>query len=388
MAKKLKGLQITSTDLVDRGANPDAFIALMKRKAEDLCQGLGNSVGAVIPPTSSAPLPTDVGKAETFVEAYAEDVARQKLRELTSEMFDYCYSLSDSLSSIICDTAIDESQKADLMAKSLEQFNAVISTATSYWAKGETASPEVAHVEKEEQEEMLEKLWADYVPSFDGGAGAISAEEGSLSKESEITKQQEDEQMDFEDMTPEEKAAYEALVKKYPDLAKQETPAPAQPEPQPEPEPTAKGMSPEVAEALSEMKKGLTSKDVEIEELKKSLAMSEMSMVAKKYEVIGKKADELAEKLYQYKKAGGTIYEDTIALLDEQVNLQNQSGMFHEVGKSTAGVGGAVGKVHGAATEVAKSEQGLTTAEAIVKAFESNPDLMQEYEAGYKGGVN
>lgn len=48
MAYKLKNLKITSTDLVDRGANPSAHIGLMKRKAKDFVAGLfpGETGGA------------------------------------------------------------------------------------------------------------------------------------------------------------------------------------------------------------------------------------------------------------------------------------------------------------------------------------------------------
>lgn len=40
MAYKLKNLEITSTDLVDVGANPDAYISLFKRKAKAFVEGL------------------------------------------------------------------------------------------------------------------------------------------------------------------------------------------------------------------------------------------------------------------------------------------------------------------------------------------------------------
>lgn len=232
---------------------------------------------------------------------------------------------------------------------------------------------------------MLEKLWAENEPPFDGGAGATSAEKGSPTEGSTIQKQQEEEQMDLEEMTPEDRAAYEALMKKYPQAT---PPVPVAEPAAPEVEVTAKSseLNPEVAEALSEMKKSQAIKDGEIEELRKSLAMSELTNVAKKYEVLGKKPEELATKLYEYKKSGGTVYEDMISILDEQVTMQSQSGMFHEIGKNAEGIGGARGKVQGAANEVAKNVQGMTNAEAIVKAFESNPDLMREYEGEYRGG--
>ncbi len=43
MAYKLKNLKITSTDLVDQGANPEAQVGLLKRKASDFVSGLFGS---------------------------------------------------------------------------------------------------------------------------------------------------------------------------------------------------------------------------------------------------------------------------------------------------------------------------------------------------------
>ena len=124
----------------------------------------------------------------------------------------------------------------------------------------------------------------------------------------------------------------------------------------------------------------------EVEELKKSLEVERLTTVAKKYEVLGKKSDELAVKLYELKKAGGTVYDDYIALLDENVDMLTKSGMFREVGSSRQGSIGTEETLGIKAQELQKSATGgMTAPDAIIKAWEENPDLAAQYEAEYMG---
>lgn len=124
-----------------------------------------------------------------------------------------------------------------------------------------------------------------------------------------------------------------------------------------------------------------------MEELKKSLAIERLTAFAKKYEVLGKNAGELAAKLYELKKAGGTVYDDYVALLDENVTTLTKSDMFSEIGKNTHGSAGTVQTLGIKAAELAKSaDGGMSGPEAIIKAFEENPELAAQYEAEYRGG--
>lgn len=40
-------------------------------------------------------------------------------------------------------------------------------------------------------------------------------------------------------------------------------------------------------------------------------------------------------KLYDLKKAGGSVYDDYVTLLDENVTMLEKSGIFGEIGKNT-----------------------------------------------------
>ena len=146
-------------------------------------------------------------------------------------------------------------------------------------------------------------------------------------------------------------------------------------------------LHPEVKKALSEFEEFKKAKNAEIEELRKSLEMEKLTAVAKKYEIIGKKSDELANKLYELKKAGGTVYDDYVALLDENLNTVEKSGLFSEIGKNTSGFAGAIEKIGIAAAEVQKNANGVSNPDAVVKAWEDNPELALEYEREYMGGA-
>jgi len=122
----------------------------------------------------------------------------------------------------------------------------------------------------------------------------------------------------------------------------------------------------------------------ELAELRKSVEIERMTNFAKKYELIGKKSDELAVKLYGLKKAGGTAYDDYVGLLDEHLSTVEKSGLFRELGNNTSGSGDTGDKLKAAASEIAKSGN-VKGIDAIIKAFEDNPELAAQYEAEYQG---
>lgn len=147
-------------------------------------------------------------------------------------------------------------------------------------------------------------------------------------------------------------------------------------------------LHPEVQKALEDFQKLTKRQTEEIEALKKSLELQRLTAAARKYEVLGKRADELALKLYELKKAGGTIYDDYVALLDENVTALSQSGLFCELGKNTQGRAGTAETIGIRAAELAKSAGGKMPApDAIVRAFEENPELAAQYETEYRGGM-
>ena len=146
-------------------------------------------------------------------------------------------------------------------------------------------------------------------------------------------------------------------------------------------------LHPDVQKALTEMRKSYEAQTAEVEALKKSLEIERLTSVAKKYEPLGKNSAELAAKLYDLKKSGGTVYDDYIALLDENLALIGKSGLFREIGSNMPGSAGAADTIGIKAAELTKSAGGgMTQADAIIKAFEENPELAAQYEQEYRRG--
>lgn len=287
MATKLKNLSVTSVDLVDKGANPDAHICLFKRKGQE----------------PDNPDEGMIQKLIAWLKKGHEDAAGNHPQEPEIE-----------------NTIQKEATYIMEMDKS-------------------KMTPE--------EQTVLEGLEKKYgIPDDKSGAGS---EPGTAAPEGDVAK----------GAAPEIQAS----------------------------SPTSKKLHPEVQKVLSEYQELMKRQSAEVEELKKSLEIERLTAVAKKYEVLGKKADELAAKLYDLKKVGGTVYDDYVTLLDENVTMLTKSGLFSEIGKNTQGSAGVEETLGIKAAELAKSATGrLAGPDAIIKAWEENPELAAQYEAEYMGG--
>jgi len=328
MPKNLKNLKITSTDLVDQGANPDAHIRLFKRndtsdnddeKPESLLKkglsaiagffnksGNGGAVEIMVKAAKSEDDPDDDDEDEDD-----ESEAEKGKKE--------CSGSGDEPPNTKKSTNQKEENSIMDKTKMTPEDLAVLKSLEDKY--GETP-PAAAPAEPP-------------APAADGGAG--TGDGGEVAKGTEAQKAS-------------------------------DVPAATQ------------ELHPEVKKAL-ESNKALIA---EVEELKKSLEIKGLVEVAKKYEIIGKKPDELAPKLYDLKKAGATAYDDFIAILDEHVVTVGKSGMFSEVGSSRSGSVGTSAELGAKAAEIRKSTDGMTSPEAVIKAYEDNPELAAQYEAEYE----
>lgn len=134
-----------------------------------------------------------------------------------------------------------------------------------------------------------------------------------------------------------------------------------------------KGLHPAVQAELEALRK-----------MRQELEGRELYEVAKKYEAIGKKADELVPVLKSMKAAGDDSYNNYLAVLDEMVTMQTASGIFTEIGKSgghvPVGLTGeeeAFQKARTRAAEIRKSRPELSEAEAIDLAICESPELQE-----------
>lgn len=179
-------------------------------------------------------------------------------------------------------------------------------------------------------------------------------------------KPKEDSKMDVIKMNPDDKKTYEEFIKKY-NLDKLDFNG------------NERSITDNTksTETNPEVKKALD----EISQLKKELEMRDLEGIAKQYEILGKKPKELAPKLYELKKAGGTAYNDYISILDEMKTAYQTSGIFKEIGSNMSGNTSINGKLEAAVAEIKKASPNISTPEAIVKACDENPELKAMYES-------
>lgn len=133
-----------------------------------------------------------------------------------------------------------------------------------------------------------------------------------------------------------------------------------------------KGLHPAVKAELEKLKK-----------FKDAAEDRELGQVAEKYAIIGKKKEDLVPLFKSLRSAGGTTYDDMIAVLDQAVDVVEKSGAFSEVGKSGHGsvtANEAEQKIDTIAKGYMEKDASLDYTSAVAKAWENNPELMSEYE--------
>ncbi len=143
------------------------------------------------------------------------------------------------------------------------------------------------------------------------------------------------------------------------------------------------GLSPDQLLSFQNMEAIHKAQKEEISELKKSLEIHKLTAFALKYEILGKNPDELALKLFHMKEGGGTVFHDYVSLLDECLTLIEENSFFTEKGSDNSGSPDTLDRLGAAARKIAKSSD-LNTPDAIVKAWDNNPQLAADYENQYR----
>lgn len=414
MASKLKDLKITKVDFVEAGANPEANILLFKSKdgapgaksEPSTAKGGEKSDSPVKKFFSAIAKALGIAEDEHIGEAideiakgyeaatFGEKMDEQKRRRVTSEIWDVCYALEESLCSIICDDDVPEEDKPELMEQSLNEFAEAVKELIPTWAQGKTTNKiakneqPITPVRLEMAKAAKEKLEAIIAKGEDPDTDpeGTSVEDGCKKPNQKKSKgDMEDMKIDKSKLTPEELAALEAIEKK--------AGIPDEPANEPNPVPAATDVNKSEGQTGDNQNTG-EEEDIykglhpvvkaELERLRKAADQAEereLAEVAKKYEIIGKKTEELIPLFKSLKKAGGNAYEQMIAVLDASVEAVEKSGIFTEIGKKGSnGDVDAWAAIEKHADEIQKSMPNLTRAQAIDKACEMHPELVHEYE--------
>lgn len=220
----------------------------------------------------------------------------------------------------------------------------------------------------------------------------VEKEEGSSSLEEVKTNHEEEKgekremKIDKSKMTPAERAMLEEFEKKYgSDSVKEET---VQTERKEESKDSSIGQEVEKNKENKQdgdIYKGLNPELVnEIKSLKKYKAdkeEQELNEIAKRYEIIGRKPEELVPLFKSLKKNGG--YEEMVAILDETVAALENAGTFDEIGKRGTDLGSgteAIAKLKTKASELRKTRPELTEAQAMDEVLLGDDELRAELD--------
>ncbi len=444
MATKLKNLKVRKVDFVDEGANPEAHIKLVKRKDKEApvkdCGEKGNGsilkrllgfIGraAGIEQEEIDSVVEEIQKSDSI--SFNEKINEVNNRKIADEMWDVCYALQSALCSILNDEELDSAKTQTAMKESLEEFHVLMEESIQKWSDGKEAgivrkekvTKEELDVMKAERDRLTKSIndatsaCADCLNNAANACvdclnKAAAGQEETAEQETvnENPKGEEEMKIDKSKMTPAELAFLDSIEKRYgteetgnletaetgiaaaragmapasagtvkvPEvplakLAALETVAAVQGTP--EPDDIYKGLHPAVKAELEGLKK-----------FKEIAEDRELSEIAKKYAIIGKKEEELVSLFKSLKAAGGTAYNDMIAVLDQAVNTVEKSGVFSEIGKlGHFGENSAETKISGIAKGYMEKDPSLSYNEAVAKAWEDNPDILNEYdeEAGF-----
>ena len=345
---KLRKMKLTSVDMCRRGANPEAYINLHKAVDEPDPAPAPEDAGIVKAIVDGVKAAFGLGDVEKKATTFDDNMKR---REIQDNRWQYEDALHISIESILEDETLSDDQKVGMMKESIAQFAEVYGEMCTQLITVSKAAPEGQEDGEEESEDN---------PLEDNEKQPEEPQDGS---EDESEKEGDEEmKIDKSKFTPAELEQYEALIAKG--LVAED-----------EPEYAEEG----VAKALNDAAN-------EVAELRKKMEINELEAVAKKYEVLGKKSEDLVDTLYTLKKSSPDAYEKYVALMDEQLEMVEKSGMFGEIGKSRPVTGGsdAVSKIENIATEIQKADPSMGRLEAINKAWEQHPELVAEYEENYK----
>ena len=388
MPTKLKNLKIKRVALVDEGANPDAHVRFAKSKdappdsndmTADEALSIMDRLVAFVRKAFSGGAAVEKA-AYTFAEG---EVKRDYDGIMRDEVWPMVYALTDSVYSIFCDVQKSDDKKATLLKQSVSEFSDAFGSAAQSWASGKNAQTDIqkgdgALVKMRDHLTALieEGTTGDDAPAADGAPAPVGEENPPANdgeEEPTVKKGATDMFFDTSKMTPEERATYEDFAKRF---GSEEVPgAPAAttepaPETPGEAEDMYKGLHPAVKAELENLRK-----------FREDAENREFLDVAKRYELLGKKPEELAPVLKSLKNAGGSAYSDMIGVLDASLDAIEKSGTFSEIGKrGESAVDGAWGKIEAAAQEIMKGKPDMRYADAIDAACIAHPELVQEYE--------
>lgn len=351
--KLLKDMELNSVDLCSEGCNPKADIKLYKSRDESDNESLTEKIKKAVIAVFGSGEPTPEEQMEHIAKAW-----------------------TDSSQSIWNDTDISAQEREAQLRKSRDELTAFIDAAIPKWAgtvvekanddhekkdepetgEGETdmASIDLNQMDAKDRETVLDILskYGPKDPNQESGDEEVTEKCKNVKKDSD---EGSDIEMSEDDPFEEDDEEQSGKGKKAPF----KRPAAADDD--------------EDTEA-NELKKALDDTRYELEQIKKAREIDKLTQIAKKYEPLGKNPEELAEKLYTVRSASDDAYNEVCKALDDQLELQERSGIFKEFGSNRSG---ATNELETAVAEIRKSKPDISRTDAIELAYRNNPNLSE-----------
>lgn len=367
---KLKNIHLTSVDLCQQGANPDADITLYKSvPTQEEKSPVKRALSLLKHTFSNNGVRKD---AQTFGDV-------ENSQEQRRSFYQYQDAFYTSIQSILEDDEQDNPTKRDLLLQSLSEFSDAMSDWIGTLFPDETLEKKKGDTDMDDENFDLSALSDEDQKTFKGLLGKVkpaAKKKPADTKKGDGTTKKSVDSLPDDQSTPNPTSATEPIS----------TPAPAQ-TPSPAAAPSSISSDPAVQKAIERM-------NALSDRMEKSFQQQEenaMQDVAKKYAPLGEKQEDLAKTLCTMKASGPAAYDAYIGALDKALAAvqKSDSSLFGEIGKSSHQYEAATGSVQ-KAQEIAKSIQSdhpeLTPQQAMVRAFEEHPELETEYEKDYEGG--
>ncbi|WP_027406170.1 hypothetical protein [Anaerovibrio sp. RM50] len=385
MAYKLKNLLITNVDFVDAGANQRANILITKKAQEGgeqdmtpenknpvtkFLSSIAKKLGFSEKDVADSIAEIAKGEAMTFNDAKA----KQDIYRVYGEIDDVCWALQNSLRSILEDD--DVADKISMMKQSVDEFSASVKGCADSWgakkpagiskknpeAPAEDPAPENKDVENTSE---VEKNKEDNVMEIDKSlltpaelAFLEEIEKKAMKPATDKADEVEKKEQVADNPTPEEKTE-ESVEKKVQTV---------------EVSVTADDIFKSLPEKLSNVLKGIEEKMSQFED-------KELTELAKKYEILGVKTEDMVPMLKSIKD-NKAVYDAVIKRFDDAVAAIESSGIFAEVGKrgKAESTDDAWNKIEKHAEEIIKSHPDMDYHKAVDMACQQHPELVREYE--------
>ena len=377
MPTKLTDLKITKVDFVDAGANQRAHIALFKHapkggeevgesKIKNIIHAIAKRFG--LEEEDVADVAKSEGGAKTFGAANSE----LKQQRVCEEIWNVTDALRCSLMSIVRDDTVTD--KTALLKQSLSEFNTAALGFANQWGGGN-----VAEVQKHMNPIAMT---AEDIAIMKSRVAAMAEE--PVEEAEPVMKAEEDVEMkiDKSKMTAAERAFYEEIEKRY--GAPETTDTPSEPVTQTNVIPAPIVDAPVQKSAAEVLKEVMPEFAAMLENVQKRLEKQEddeIMQIAKRYELLGKKPEELAPVLKSTKAASEEAYTQIITALDAALDIAKRSGMFDEIGSNgNGGATDAEARIEKRVEEIRKAHPEMSVFVARDMAFQENPELIAEFE--------